>query len=342
MPGETPAGAVTGTTGSDGNPTFTTASFYALELLTVGRLPQTPGVDYTYARSGAGGTITFIAPSIPVVGGGDLFIRGVTVGSPSTGAVDDGPGGSRSLASLRDMVREESDTEGDPHVGDAELSRYVNQSRYRLYDKLIQCFGDDYFTAQAQLTTDGTNTQYSLPDGTLYGAAPPFYKGQLVEAIGGGNIPPNSPVTLLPFNLREKNRFQRPLSTLAAPSFFPRYRIMGSNPGSIDFTPLPSAGLVVNLWYAPKLTPLVADGDVADDFSGWLELVVVDAAIKVLGKQERDASLLVARKREMVAEIEAAAANRNLGDPNTVTMTEGESYPFGGYGGNGYGGGGFS
>jgi hypothetical protein len=307
---------------------FTTLTLYANELVTVDRFAQTPGVDYAYV----GASLVFtVAPVL----GALIYIRGVTSTSPSTGAVDDGPGGSRALSSLRDMVREESDTENDQHVTDPEIDRYINQSRYRLYDKLIQSFGDDYFTAQAQITTDGQSAQFNLPDGILYGGALPFYKGELVEAIAGGNIPANSPVTLLPFNLREKNRFQRPLSMLAAPGMFPRYRIMGSNPGNIIFTPRPSAGLVVNLWYAPKLPPLVVDTDVADDFSGWLELVVVDAAIKVVGKQERDAGLLVARKRELVAEIEAAAANRNLADPNTVVMTEGDSYHAGGFSGGG-------
>lgn len=338
MPGEVPTGVVNGTNGSDGNPTFTTALQYGNEILTVDLQVYTPGVHYVYV----GNIITFNAPYIPIGGvpGAQIYIRGVTPTSPSTGAVDNGPGGPRSLASLRDMVREETDTENDEHVSDPELNRYINNSRYRLYDKLIMSFGDDYFTAQAQFTTDGINSQFRLPDGVLYGGALPYYKGELVEAISGGNIPSNSPVTLLPFNLREKNRFQRPLSMLAAPSMFPRYRIMGSNPGNIIFTPLPSAGLVVNLWYAPKLPPLVADGDVADDFSGWLELVVVDAAIKVLGKQERDATLMVARKRGLIEEIEAAAANRNLADPNTVVMTEGDNYPFGG-GGFGFSGGGW-
>jgi hypothetical protein len=256
----------------------------------------------------------------------------------SAGQATGGQGGAMTLLALRNLVRQESDTENDPHIGEAELTSWINQSRFRLYDKLITMFGDHYYVAQAQFTTDGQGNSFPLPDGTLYGGAPPFYKGELLEAVSGGNVQPNAPITLNKFNLREKNRYMRPLSILAVPNMFPRYDIVGSN---IIFTPLPSGGLVCNLWYAPKLSLLVNDTDVADDWSGWLEMVVVDCAIKAIGKQERDATLLVARKQEIVAEIEAAARNRNLGDPNTVIVTEGESGPFGGMPPNGSWGGGF-
>lgn len=338
MAGEAPSGSVTGTTGSDGNPTFATVAFYANELLTVGRTPQTPGVDYTYALSGSGGTITFIAPSIPIVNGGDLYIRGVTA-TGTTGAVDNGYGGPMALSSMIALVRQESDTENDQHVTDAEITTYINKSRFRLYAKLVTSFGDDYYNAKAQITTDGVNTEFNLPDGTLYSGAPPVFKLGLLEAIGGGNVSPNNPVTLHKFNMREKNRYQRPLSALASPNFFPRARIVGSK---LIFTPLPAGGLVCQLWYAPMLAPLVNLTDVAEDWNGWLELVIIDAALKIIGKQERDPSLLAARKAEILVEINQEVANRDMGEPNTVSMTEGDDFgPFGGWQG-GYGGGSWS
>lgn len=256
------------------------------------------------------------------------------------------PGGLLTLTALRTLVRQESDTENDNHISDTELTSYINSSRYRLYDLLIRCFGDDYYTATAQLTTDGTNAQFALPDGTLYTSAQAFYKGALVEAVSGGNIAPNSPVTLQPMGgLREKNKYQRPLSMLAAPNMFPRYRIIGApqatNPtvtGYILFAPLPASGLVVQLWYAPKLKPLVASGDVADDFSGYLEYAVIDAAIKVKDKQERDCSVMMARLAKIEQDIQNAAVNRNMGEPNTVLMTEGEGFAPFGYGMGGFGG----
>jgi len=264
---------------------------------------------------------------------GGVSLSDVITAPPATA----GQGGAMTLLALRNLIRQESDTEGDSHIGDPELTSYINQSRFRLFDKLITMFDSDYFTANATFITDGINFQFPLPDGTLYGGAPPFYKGELLEVISGGIAQPNSPITLLPFNFREKNRYIRPFSMLAVPQMFPRYRIMGGNPnnptnpsapwnGNIIFTPLPNGGMQCRLWYAPKLAPLVNDPDVADDFGGWLELVVVDCAIKVMIKQERDPSALAARKNQLLLDLDQAAANRNLGDPNTVIETADEAF----------------
>lgn len=335
MPGEVPAGAINGTTGSDGNPTFTTTvPYYAASVYNNGVFQDPTRATYDPATK----TITFFAPYIPVGGAtpDSLYIVGITAVANTPNGIDNGPGGSSSLSSLRTRVRSEADIEGDPNITDTELNTWINQSRYRLYDMLIAAYGDDYYTAKATIQLDGVNTEFNLPDGTLYSAAPAFYKGQIVEAISGGLASPDAPITLRRFNLREKNRYLRPYPITVSPAALPLYRIMGSNPGNLVFTPKPQA-MNVRIWYAPKLSPLVNDGDVADDFSGWLEFVVIDCAIKALGKQERDASLLIGRRNEMKLEIEKMASNRDIGEPNTVSTTNDGGWPYGG-GGAGFGG----
>jgi hypothetical protein len=62
---ETPSGSITGTNGSDGNPTFTIANVPVGEpLVVVTGVTKHLGTDYT--RSGA--TFTFLAPQIPIAG----------------------------------------------------------------------------------------------------------------------------------------------------------------------------------------------------------------------------------------------------------------------------------
>lgn len=253
-------------------------------------------------------------------------------------AIDGGPGGAKSLLSLRNEVRAESDTEDDPHITDDNLNRWINSSRFELYDILVTRFTDDYYTSTAQCATDGVTQSYPLPDGVTYseaslvwGDSDAFYKGLLVEIVSGGGVVPGQPITLNPFTLREKNRFVAPAYVVAAPYTYPRYRVQGS---TLMFDRVPAGGLGVKLWYAPRLAPLVNDTDVADDWSGWLEYVIVDAAIKAIGKQERDPALLVARKVALSARIEAAAANRNAGDPPTVSETSVDG--LGGFGIPGY------
>ncbi len=55
-----------------------------------------------------------------------------------------------------------------------------------------------------------------------------------------------------------------------------------------------------------------------DAFSGWDEYVIVDVAIKLLQKEESDASLLMSQKGYLIKRIEAMSQNLDAGEPMTV------------------------
>lgn len=235
-----------------------------------------------------------------------------------------GPGGKLTLLGLRTLARNQSDTENDPHVSDEEMNMWVNQSLLELYDLLIKSYGDDYFTATAEITADGTAALYALPNGVLYGGAPAFYKGILVETPAPYGVS-GQYITLNRFNMREKNRFT-PLTQMVIPaSVMPRYRLAGS---SLMLQPVPRSGMVFKLWYAPKLAPLTSDAAEVDDWSGWLEYVIVDTAIKAVIKQERDPQALMLRRKELERRIVEMAGNRDTGEPATVSETAVDN-PFG-------------
>jgi hypothetical protein len=229
--------------------------------------------------------------------------------------------GQMTLATLREAVRERSDTQNDPHITDAELTRWLNGSLSELYDLLVTRFGEDYYTAQATITADGVRDLYPLPDGVLYGGAPAFYKGLLVEwQFYGG---PQGWATLHRMNLADKNRLNLPQYAGAFGRINIRYRLSGSN---VLFAPVPAGGQNIRLWYAPRLSPLVNDTDLADGVSGWLDYVIADAARKAVIKQERDPSAMIAEKADLKARIEAAAQNRDPGEPSTVVETETDDF----------------
>ena len=95
-----------------------------------------------------------------------------------------------------------------------------------------------------------------------------------------------------------------------------RYRIVD---GNINFIPQPQSGQSVRLWYVPRLRQLVLDTDIADGVNGWLEYVIVDAAIKALQKEESDVSVLMAQKAGLLERIKAAGSNRDAGMPETIS-----------------------
>lgn len=233
------------------------------------------------------------------------------------------------LLQLRTRARERSDQVNSTFISDAELTGYVNQSAYALYDLLCQKYGDAYFvkTPPATITTDGTNETFALPTD--------LYKLLGVDLQTNGA--PNGWLTLRPFNMAERNRNWRPNAAPIVGFTSLRYRLHGSN---LWLTPLPSSGQTIRVWYVPRMTELSADGDTLDGISGWTEYVIVDAAIKCLEKEESDTSALMAERDRIVARIEAAASNRDEGAPATVSDVNGpdsaSGYGWPGYGGFGY------
>lgn len=251
-------------------------------------------------------------------------------------------GGNLTLLQLRTQCRERADMKNatgvytNAFITDTELNSYINQSYFELYDILVQKFGDDYFVADPlQFEADGTTFLYPLPDGDNYDEAPALYKFMGLDLALGGASDNASWVTIRPFMFADRNRYAVPNFQ----SFYGitnlRYRLNGSN---LYLTPIPAAGQILQMWYVPKLVELADDEDIAQGFSGWLEYVIVDAAIKMLNKEESDVSVLLAQKQALLRRIESAAENRDAGNPQVVSDTQWQDYQFPAGAGTPYGG----
>lgn len=188
-------------------------------------------------------------------------------------------------------------------ISDTELTSYINYSVAELYDLLVGAYGSDYYV---------TSTTFSVTSGTdAYALPTDFYKLRGVDIqINGGEY-----LTLQPFNFNERNT-QNGVgwNFLLDPTF--RYQIVGSN---LKFTPIPVGTYTVKLWYIPTATKLVADGDTFADLNQWSEYVIVDAAIKMLQKEESDVSVLMAQKADLRKRIENMAQNRDAANPSSVS-----------------------
>ena len=220
------------------------------------------------------------------------------------------------LLQLRTATRQRADMVNSTFVSDSELTSYINQSAFELYDLLIQKYGNDYYVANPySFTTNGTSDSYTLPGS--------FYKLLGIDlALSNSN---DSFVTIKPFNFAERNRY-------AAPNFQSfhgitnlRYRLRGNK---IWFTPIADANQTMRVWFIPRMNTLDSDVDVFDGISGWTEYVVVDAAIKCMQKEESDVSVLLAQKMALIARIEAASENRDAGFPKTVSDVSFSQYDF--------------
>lgn len=230
----------------------------------------------------------------------------------------------------------------------------INQSMKKLYDVLVTKYGDKYFLAPPlQIPTSVFSTSLGLssaplPDGSLYSGAPALYK------LAGVDIsvnPGNGQFFPLPkFNWIDRYKYSTlQLSGTVQSVYGLAYCDFGNN---IFFIPQPQASLYAQLWYVPVVDELLLDTDMMPfSISGWSELVIVDAAIKALVKEEsyEQAQALVGDRQDILMRIESVAANRDVGQPNTVSNTRsrvgdqnfggvfGGSNGFGSGGGNGWG-----
>lgn len=233
-----------------------------------------------------------------------------------------------SLGELRLMSQQRADRVGSDFVTTPEWNSYINQSYLELYDILIGAFEDYNVATPLIFTTDGSTTQYPLPDGILYSGAKPLYK--LLGVDCGLASTSNAWVTLHKFDFISRNRYVFPnISSTYMGVFNLRYRIFGS---TLFFIPTPSGAQYIRLWYIPRLATLLQDTDLADGISGWTEYVITDAAIKALQKEESDVSVLMAQKQMLLDRIQSMAQNRDAGMPDTISDTRSFSERWGGYG----------
>lgn len=256
--------------------------------------------------------------------------------SPATASVSAIPAltGDLSLGQIRLMSKQRADRVNSNFVTDAEWNSYITQSAFELYDMLVTLYEDYYVASPLVFSTDGSQWQYPLPDGSNYDGAPALYK--LLGVDLGLDNSNNAWVTLKKFDFIQRNRYVYPNITSTFLGVFNlRYRIVGN---TLYFIPVPSGNQVIRLWYVPKMTQPLLDTDILDGISGWTEYIIVDAAIKALQKEESDPSVLLLQKQALLDRINSSAMNRDAGQPDTISATRRWGDTNGGYGGPGFDG----
>lgn len=225
----------------------------------------------------------------------------------------------------------------------------INQSATRLYDLLITKYGEKYFFAAPLVFSTNGSDVYPIPDGSNYSGVPALYKLAGVDVSSGAAAANNGNAwfTIPTFNWIDRNRFNTlNLAGTVTSVFGLSYCQQGNN---IYFIPFPTNAQSIKLWYIPMLTQLLLDTDMMPfSISGWSELVIVDAAIKALIKEEsyEQAQSLINERTGLLTRIGETAPNRDVGQPNVISNTRsGAGDPnfgaLGNFGSGGFGPGGF-
>lgn len=315
-------------------------------------------LPFIVTPSAVGSVITFLAYAPGLEGNGIQFSSALTNASiaPFSGgsngqvsaytipqSVVPTPTAEMSLGQIRLLAQQRADRVNSQFIQTPEWNSYINQSMFELYDLLVTAFEDYFIAPPIQFQSVSQQYIYPLPDGKLVFqdtnrqpvVAPPFFKLRGVDL--GLNSSNNAWVTVEKFMFLDRNRYVYPNTASTIYGVFNlQYRVMGTN---IEFIPPPSGNQPIQLWYVPRLNQLLKDNDLTTiGYSGWLEYVITDAAIKALQKEESDVSVLAAQKMMLIKRIEEAAQNRDIGQPDSITDVRASG--IWGTNSDGYGGGG--
>lgn len=252
------------------------------------------------------------------------------------------PVGEMTLAQVRLAAQQRADRVNSQFVTLPEWNSYINQALAELYDLLVTSYEDYFLAPYAVFSIVGNQQFYDLPNGsnTFQDAngsnfiPEPFYKMRGVDlALSTAS---NAWVTLRNFMYEDRNTYIYPNSNSTIYGVFNlQYRVMGTK---IEFIPTPSSGQKIRLGYIPRLRQLLRENDITTiGFSGWLEYAIVRAAIYALAKEESDTSGLERQLLFVKQRIEESAANRDVGQPQTIVDVRKNGYW--GSGPGGFGGG---
>jgi hypothetical protein len=217
------------------------------------------------------------------------------------------------LAELRLQARQRADMENSKLVSDSELNSYINNSIAELHDILCEAYSSDYYVK--------TNTFFVTTGVDSYALPSDFYILKGVDL----RIDNQDFITVKPFNFNERNRYSELGAWDLAGVTNVRYRIIGNN---IVFNPIPDRNAEIKLWYVPVATRLINNSDTLDDLNAFSEYVIVDAAIKMMQKEESDVSVLLTQKQLLEKRIRDRAQIRDAGSPQSISdiYAEGDDF----------------
>lgn len=210
------------------------------------------------------------------------------------------------LAQLRSRAQQRSDMSASAFVSTAEWNSYINESYSELWDLVVACYADTFFSS-FNFTLSG-NT--SSTNSTTFPSD--FYMTRGLE-----RDPDTTNRFMVPrFMWNERDALIGKLS----------YREMGS---SVYLEPYEISAGSYRLYYVPQYVPLSADGDFVDGrVVLWDECIVLGAAIKALAKEESDTAVHERQLERQFARVKNMAAQRDQGQADRVTDVQTRPWPY--------------
>ena len=214
------------------------------------------------------------------------------------------------LAQLITRSRRRADQENSEFCTDEEVIDYINEAVAELHEMMVNEYELYYLKS----------TSFSLPTGGDGGdnveALPTDFWKALGCDFGSGGVTRR----IRRYMFQERNAYESPMlkQGYMANVFF---IIEGDN---IRFIPESPPGGTVTLWYVPEPQKFTAETDVKLEAidkalaNGFERFIILDAAIKMLQKEESDTKVLMAEREGVRQRLMIVAKNRTPGESRAI------------------------
>lgn len=183
------------------------------------------------------------------------------------------------IAEIKRRVLQRADMQNSNFIKPQELLDYINEAYAELYDVLTQK-GQNYRVETAFINLIAGTDTYDMPDD--------FYKIIAMDY----EVANNHFVSLGTYNELERN------SSISTSSNIPSGR--------------------ARVTYVPAPDVYTDDAEEIDGIAGWEALLITDAAIMCLDKEESNTDRLERRRARLMKRIEEMSQNRDMLNPGRV------------------------
>lgn len=214
---------------------------------------------------------------------------------------------SKTLLQLRTLARQKADAETSTHVGDAELTGYVNDSIAALHARIVEV-DEGAFEAESILSVAAGTVSSEI----VSGEKDP-YKILAVDVINADGL---LSYAVRRFSLGERAALGE-INSLPWPGTT-CYRLRGFDANTLLWAPPFGVDTTVRVTYVESFANLVADSDAFDGRDGWDEWVAWDSAIKILVKEESSIADAEKERDRVWARILPQFNNVDRAEPDRV------------------------
>lgn len=211
----------------------------------------------------------------------------------------------RTLAQMRQEVRDLADEPSTVYITDAMIDRWLNAGLRKVYEMAYMADPIAYdLTLDTSITTVANTVEYTLPTA--------LWKLTAVDLNDGSEWRALKPLKFY----SHRNHYS---ASTGQPS---RYMLRGRT--ALRLYPTPSSAYALRVWYVPAYTVLSNDSDTFDGLNGWEEYGVLDAVAKVKLKKEDSINEVLAMQAAIMRDIEERATERDMLQSEGIQPTKGD------------------